>query len=34
MIHDRPGIGIGVMRVLAQRLAEARPTGPSLDSNA
>ncbi len=23
MIHDRPDIGIGVMRVLAQRLAEA-----------
>jgi len=25
MIHDRPDIGIGVMRVLAQRLAETRP---------
>jgi hypothetical protein len=29
MIHDRPDIGIGVMRVLAQRLAEARPSDPS-----
>ena len=29
MIHDRPDIGIGVMRVLAQRLAEARPADPS-----
>jgi HEAT repeat protein len=29
MIHDRPDIGIGVMRVLAQRLAEARPGEPS-----
>jgi HEAT repeat protein len=29
MIHDRPDIGIGVMRVLAQRLAESRPAGPS-----
>ena len=28
MIHDRPDIGIGVMRVLAQRLAEARPSDP------
>ena len=34
MIHDRPDIGIGVMRVLAQRLAEARPAGPSPASNA
>ena len=34
MIHDRPDIGIGVMRVLAQRLAEARPAGPSPGSNA
>jgi len=29
MIHDRPDIGIGVMRVLAQRLAETRPGDPS-----
>jgi CRP-like cAMP-binding protein len=29
MIHDRPDIGIGVMRVLAQRLADARPSDPS-----
>ena len=34
MIHDRPDIGIGVMRVLAQRLAEARPADPSPASNA
>jgi hypothetical protein len=29
MIHDRPDIGIGVMRVLAHRLAETRPDDPS-----
>ena len=29
MIHDRPDIGIGVMRVLAHRLAETRPGDPS-----
>lgn len=29
MIHDRPDIGIGIMRVLAQRLAETRPGDPS-----
>ena len=34
MIHDRPDIGIGVMRVLAQRFAEARPPEPSLGSSA
>jgi hypothetical protein len=34
MIHDRPDIGIGVMRVLAQRFAEARPAEPSLGSGA
>ena len=34
MIHDRPDIGIGVMRVLAQRLAEALPADPSPASNA
>jgi hypothetical protein len=34
MIHDRPDIGIGVMRVLAQRFAEARPAEPSLGSDA
>jgi len=34
MIHDRPDIGIGVMRVLAQRLAEAGPAGPAPASNA
>jgi HEAT repeat protein len=34
MIHDRPDIGIGVLRVLAQRFAEARPAEPSLGSSA
>jgi len=34
MIHDRPDIGIGIMRVLAQRLAEARPADPSPASKA
>jgi HEAT repeat protein len=34
MIHDRPDIGIGVMRVLAQRLAEARPSDPSPEPSA
>ena len=34
MIHDRPDIGIGVMRVLAQRFAEARPPEPSLGPSA
>ena len=29
MIHDRPDIGIGVMRVLAHRLAESRPADRS-----
>lgn len=28
MVHDRPDIALGVMRVLAQRLGEARPGGP------
>ncbi len=31
MIHDRPDIGIGVMRVLAHRLAESRPPDRSPD---
>jgi hypothetical protein len=26
MIHERPDIAIGVMRVLAQRLADMNPT--------
>jgi len=34
MIHDRPDIGIGVMRVLAQRLAEARPSDRSPEPSA
>jgi hypothetical protein len=34
MIHDRPDIGIGVMRVLAQRLAEARPNDPPREPTA
>ena len=33
MIHDRPDIGIGVMRVLAHRLAETRPGDPSSEPN-
>ncbi len=32
MIHDRPDIGIGVMRVLAHRLAESRPPERSPDT--
>ncbi|MGA9161030.1 MAG: Npt1/Npt2 family nucleotide transporter [Actinomycetota bacterium] len=32
MIHDRPDIGIGVMRVLAHRLAESRPGDRAPDS--
>jgi HEAT repeat protein len=34
MIHDRPDIAIGVMRVLAQRLAELSPTETAAGPNA